>query len=103
MMNVQYLPSDPRQLDSLKGEIDSAQKKISALSPYKSRDDERVRSKLLKDIAEKVNERELFLEADRVASVILNQEELHTPLMGTECPICLETVQNHWQLLWGIP
>ena len=95
MMNIQHLPSDPERLERLKGEIDSAQKKISALPPWESRDYDVVRCKLLKDLAHKVSERELLLEADRVASVTLNHEELHPPVLGTECPICLERSRLH--------
>ena len=93
-MNIQHLPSDPARLERLKGDIDSARKKISAFPPCKSSDDNRVRCKLIKDLAEKINEHELLLEEDRVASVTRNHEELHPPDME-ECPICLESVQNH--------
>lgn len=53
-----------------------------------------MRFKQLRDVGEKVEERELALEQRRVKEAAEKHEELH-PRELDECPTCLESVKHH--------
>ena len=83
---------DPKRLEELQKQIDAIRKITSAL-PLSQAHNERARQgEIFKDLADKVEEYELLLEANRIESVVRNHQKHHT-LATEECPVCLEETQ----------